>query len=184
MREEKQRLFVAVELPEDLRHTLAGLQKNLPGIRWTSPNSLHLTVRFIGEVPPAQTTTIKTALNNVKAERFTLQINGLGSFDKKIHGVLWVGILASMELFSLKRQVDTALERHADLKMTDGRFSPHITLGRIKQADQKILRDFVAKNESIISTEFSVRSFTLFSSILAPDGAIHTIEARYDLGSI
>ena len=179
--EKMQRLFVAVELPDAVREALTELQKGLSGMRWTAPNNLHLTLRFIGEVPLTQVGIIKTVLETVQVEEFSLDIHGLGFFDKRPQAVLWGGVAASEELALLKRQVDTALEKHAGLKADNNHFSPHITLGRAKQADRKILRDFVAQNGESVSATFPVRSFTLFSSVLAPGGAEHTIEARYNL---
>lgn len=184
-KEERQRLFVAVELPDAVRRALADLQKGLPGMRWTSPDSLHLTVRFIGEVFLTQVAAIKSGLESVLerggAESFSLQVSGLGFFYKRAQAVLWAGVAASAELAALKDRIDAALERHAGLHAPAGRFSPHITLGRMKQADRKALRNFTCGNEAAISVTFPVRSFTLFSSVLAPGGAVHTAEAQYNL---
>lgn len=182
-KEEQQRLFVAVELPDTVRRALAELQKGVPGVRWTSPDSLHLTVRFLGETPLTQVPAIKAGLEKVKAKSFSLQISGLGFFDKRPQAVVWAGVAASAELAVLKGQIDAALERHAGLQIPGGRFSPHITLGRMKQADRKALRTFTSGTEAAFSATFQARSFTLFCSALAPGGAVHTAEAQYHLGA-
>lgn len=183
----KQRLFVAVDLPDVARRALTNLQKGLSGIRWTSPDSLHLTVRFIGETPLTHVPAIKAGLENVLesgwVESFSLQVSGLGFFDKRPQAVLWAGVVTSAELSVMKNQIDAALERFAGLQVPAGRFSPHITLGKMKQTDRKALRTFVTGNEAAILTTFPVRSFTLFSSVLAPGGAVHTVEAQYNLGN-
>ncbi len=176
-----QRLFVAIELPETVRRSPTERQTGLPGMRWVSPDNLHLTIRFIGEVPLAQAASIKAALKTVRAESLSLQVKGLGFFDRRPQAVLWAGVEPSAERFELKRQIDTVLERHAGLKAVKGRFSPHITLGRMKQADRKVLQAFMVKNKTAGSTVFTAEAFTLFSSVLAPGGAVHTVEERYPL---
>ena len=181
MNEKKQRLFVAVELPEAVRHLLTKQQKNLPDVRWTPPDNLHLTVRFIGEVAQAQAETIKTSLKSVHLQGFSLQLNGLGFFNKGPQAVVWAGILPSPGLTVLKQQVDAALARHADIMADAGRFSPHITLGRMKQADPKILKAFTGGDNVALTTAFAVQSFSLFSSVLTPGGAVHTVVGRYSL---
>lgn len=180
--EKTQRLFVAVELPATVRQLLTERQKGPQGMRWTASDNLHLTVRFIGETSPAQVAAIKAGLRDVRAEGFSLRIKGLGFFDGRQQAVLWAGIEASKSLAALKRQVDDALERHAGIKAADGRFSPHITLGRTKQADRKSLRAFMPRESAPLSAGFAVESFTLFSSVLEPGGAAHTAEERYPLG--
>lgn len=176
-----QRLFVAIELPETVRRSLTEKQTGLPGMRWVSPDNLHLTIRFIGEVPLAQAASIKAALRSVRAEWLSLRVKGLGFFDRRPQAVLWAGVEPSAELFELKRKIDAGLELHAGLRTSNSRFTPHITLGRMKQADRKMLRAFTAENSTAGSTVFTAEDFTLFSSVLAPNGAMHTVEERYPL---
>lgn len=179
--EKMQRLFVAVELPDAVREALTALQNGLSGIRWTAPENLHLTLRFIGEVPMAQVEKIQAALEDVQAKSFSLRLSKLGFFDRRPQAILWAGIEASQELLALKEQVDATLEARADLRLPQGRFSPHITLGRMKNADRKALREFTARQSLAAQVPFPINAFTLFSSVLAPEGAKHTVEARYRL---
>ncbi len=181
VKEELQRLFVAVELPDAVRSALVEQQQGVPGMRWTPSGNMHLTLRFIGEVPLAQAEAIKAALRSVKTASFPLKVRGLGFFDRKPQAVLWAGVEPSAWLGELQKQVDRALECHAGLKVATGRFSPHITLGRMKQADKKALRAFTDGEKMTFSAEFPVQSFTLFSSVLAPGGAVHMVEERYPL---
>ena len=176
---EKKRLFVAVELPEYIRGALAARQQGLSGIRWAHGDTLHLTVRFIGEVFPVQAEAIKESLKTVRAASFTLQVSGLGFFDQRAQALVWAGLSESAELYALKSSVDAALERHAGLPCPAGGFSPHITLGRARQADRKALQIFTAAELAVAA--FRVDSFALFRSVLTPDRAVHTAEARYTL---
>ncbi|CAK7044066.1 MAG: RNA 2',3'-cyclic phosphodiesterase [Desulfovibrio sp.] len=150
-------------------------------MRWTAPENLHLTLRFIGEVSLIQAEKIRVALEDVQAKSFSLHLWELGFFDRRAQAILWAGLDESQDLLLLKSRVDTALAAHANLQIPQGRFSPHITLGRMKNADRKALREFTAQHSNALKSEFPVTGFTLFSSVLAPDGAKHTIEARYSL---
>jgi len=183
VKEIMQRLFVAVTLPDSIRQLLIERQTELSGMRWASPDNLHLTLRFIGEVPLAKVLAIKAGLRTVSGDAFSLQVKGLGYFDKRPQAVLWAGIEESAPLAALKKQVDDALALHAGLKVPDGHFSPHITLGRAKQADRVALKTFTAKYGDVTTATFRVESFTLFSSVLAPGGAVHTVEELYPLAN-
>ena len=178
-----QRLFVAITLPDIVRQFLIERQTELSGVRWTSPDNLHLTLRFIGEVPQAKVSAIKASLRTISGNAFFIQVKGLGYFDKRPQAVVWAGIEESAPLATLKNQVDEALTLHTGLIMPGCRFSPHITLGRVKQASRAALRTFIAKHGDAVVAAFRVDSFTLFSSVLAPDGAVHTVEEQYPLVS-
>lgn len=180
--EKTQRLFVAVELPAIARRYLAERQTGLPGARWAAPGNLHVTIHFIGEASQSQMEAVKSGLRTVRADAFSLRIKGLGFFGRRPQVVLWAGIEASEGLAALKRQVDGALERHAGIKAAGGRFLPHITLGRARQIDKNSLRAFVSGENAAFPAEFVAEYFTLFSSVLAPGGATHTVEERYPLG--
>lgn len=176
-----QRLFVAVTLSDTVRQLLIERQTELSDIRWTSPDNLHLTLRFIGEVPQAKVSAIKTGLRRVAGNAFSLQVKGLGYFDKRPQAVVWAGVGESAPLLALKKQVDDALDLHAGLTVPAGRFLPHITLGRAKRADRAALKNFTSKYGDATTAGFTVESFTLFSSVLAPGGAVHSVEERYPL---
>lgn len=176
-----QRLFVAVELPSAVRMTLAKRQKEIPCMLWTSPGNLHLTLRFIGEVSQTVTTAVIAGLKIVRAKPFSLQIQGFGLFDRTPQAILWAGLSPSPELSGLKQQVDSALTQCAGLRNGTGFFTPHVTLGRMKTADLKLLQAFISKANEDNSPAFTVQSFTLFNSVLAPGGAIHSVVERYPL---
>lgn len=150
-------------------------------MRWASPDNLHLTLRFIGEMPQTKVSVIKAGLRTVSGNAFSLQVKDLGYFDKRPQAVLWAGVEESAPLAALKKQVDDTLTLHAGIKAPDGRFSPHITLGRAKRADKAALKIFTAKYSDATTATFKVETFTLFSSVLAPGGAVHTVEEQYPL---
>lgn len=178
------RLFVALSLPEALRARLSRLQEGLPGARWVDEDSLHLTLRFIGEVDQAMAADIDTALMQVKGEPFTLELSGIGTFETRGRpGTLWVGGVASPELLSLRDRIESAVTR-AGLNREGRRFSPHVTLARLKEPRRDRLAHYIAYHNLFASGPVPIDTFTLFSSSLGRDGALYTPEATYPLGRL
>ena len=177
------RLFVALALPDRVLAQLTALGKEFPGLKWTPPENLHLTLRFIGNLPEERVAAVQTALRAVKAAPFSLRLNGLGLFARPRRSILWAGLEPCPELLELKDRIDAMLALHAALAPEGGRFSPHITLSRLKDVPQAALRERVKAVGKALTGSFSACSFTLFRSRLASGGAVHTLEAVYALGS-
>ncbi len=175
------RLFTAVELPEAVRAELLSLQTGLMGLKWTTPENLHLTLRFIGETLAENVPAIKAALRTVQASQFSLRLSGLGLFERPGQTILWAGFEDCRALLALKQRIDAALAANAGTAPDRGRFSPHVTLGRSKKAAPDALRDFTGAHGRKIAEEFTVASFVLFRSMLAPGGAIHHAEESFTL---
>lgn len=141
---------------------------------------MHLTLKFLGEVSPAQVDALTSALR-VQADSvpaFKVEVGGLGSFpDVKRARVLWIGIQAPAEIQTLRRGIESACARLGYESETRG-FSPHLTIGRVRQdampADaQKIRR---ALETATIDSLGAVRvdSVHLFKSDLQKSGAVYT----------
>jgi RNA 2',3'-cyclic 3'-phosphodiesterase len=180
------RLFVAVDLPEEHKRLLSGLQTDIPTARWSRPQQMHLTLRFIGaDVPAEQLEPIKTALRDIRAEGFDLELRGVGRFPpgtKKAPRVLWVGIKPQPALNHLQRRVESALAA-IGIAPGDKPFSPHITLARLKaRRSPPQAKAFLAEREDFRAEPFPVTEFLLISSLLAPGGSKYTYEERYFLG--
>ncbi len=175
------RLFVAVELPEDIRNILHSRTPNVPGLRRANLENLHLTLRFLGEVPQKDRARVREALFQVRAACFFLRIQGLGLFARGGQSVLWAGLEPSEPLRKLKERVDLALARGSGIAPEKSAFSPHITLGRMKTVLPTEWRGEIKARAGEFLAAFSVGSFTLFSSLLRPGGALHAPERRYAL---
>jgi 2'-5' RNA ligase len=175
------RLFTAVELPEAVKTNLLALKTKNLGLKWATPKNLHLTLRFIDETPTETVPAIKKALRTVRVSPFTLVLNSLGLFERPRQIILWAGLVDFPELLSLKGSIDSALSASLSLTSERERFSPHITLGRLKNSDSKALHDFVGTHSPEITRKFSVTSVTLFTSTLTSKGAIHSPKETYFL---
>ncbi len=175
------RLFVAIDLPEPVKERLALLCCGLPGARWVDPDQIHLTLRFIGEVDGGLFLDIRDVLAAIEGDCLFLQLSGIGFFPPRGKPrVIWVGLRENKPLQKLRNRIESRL---VDLGLEpEGRkFSPHITLARLKNTPTiKIVR-FLEAHSDFRSNPFPVDSFHLYSSILGRKGAIHCIEVSYPL---
>lgn len=179
------RLFVAVELPDDVKDQLHKLRVNIPTARWVKPEQMHLTLRFIGaDVPQDEVQSIIDALAQVDVSSFDLTLRGVGRFpDNERRGarVLWVGIQQQPVLHDLHRQVESAL-RTVGIEPEARGFSPHLTLARLRAYKTPgEVPDWLRKRADFRVEPFRVDRFVLFSSVLSPQGPTYTEVAVYPL---
>ncbi|MGB9590097.1 MAG: RNA 2',3'-cyclic phosphodiesterase [candidate division WOR-3 bacterium] len=178
------RLFTAIELPEDVRASAWEFERSLAEsyrhARWVARENLHLTLIFIGEAPPALANEIKNALASVKAEPFTISLEGVGSFpeNRPIARVVWIGVReGAEELARLAGKVRLALD---PLGIRDDKpFSPHLTLARGRRETGIPIRRLGSPSFGPVS--FRVGHFSLMESKLRPEGPIYTRVASYPL---
>jgi 2'-5' RNA ligase len=175
------RLFTALEIPEELTAKLVALKCAFPDAHWTAPANLHVTIRFIGQVPQERVEIVRQSLRAVRSGAFRLSLSGLGLFSCGDGGILWAGVQGTPALRELGRQVDEALRSGPGLDVQDGPFSPHCTLSRIKKPVSEAFRNRVQANAATHFGEFPVAAFTLFRSFLRPSGAVHEPVETYPL---
>lgn len=175
------RLFVGIALTEDQRQPLASLCVGLPHARWVTPDSMHLTLRFIGEVDQGVAQDLHDSLAQVQARPFEVTLAGVGTFGSSRHPhTLWVGVDRSAELAHLHDKVESAVVR-AGLPPEARKFSPHTTLARFRESPGPRLGEFLAGNALLRPPPLTVSHFTLFSSHLGHSGAVYSAEAEYPL---
>lgn len=175
------RLFVAVDIPEDIRILMCGMGGTIPGARPVPTEQLHLTLKFLGDVENSMLPDIREALGTINVTPFPLCLKGVGHFPPRGKPrVLWVGITPALEVTTLRNKVEKAL---ADIGIPrDSRkFSPHITLARLKESPLARVTQFLAGNSLFETPAFTIREFHLYSSTLSSRGAVHTILASYPL---
>ena len=175
------RLFVALDPPDEVRDEIDRLCQGLPDARWTDWDHLHLTLRFIGEVDHDTFCEIGEALAGISMPPFDLQLRGIGQFPPR--GALrhlWVGVAADPGLARLKRRVDRCVA-DAGVPAERRKFVPHVTLARFGMPPpERRLGSWIAARNLFATRSFPVSGFTLYSSILRSEGAMHVAEARYD----
>lgn len=175
------RLFVAIDFPDGIRRRLAGLGGGVPGARWTEEDSLHLTLRFIGEVADDQAADIDAALAEVEAPAFDLVLDGVGVFGSgRGARVLWAGVERNEALAHLQAKVESALVR-CGLPAEERRFSPHVTLARLKDAPRERVGRFLEERGLFRAGPVPVDHFTLYRSLLGKGGAVYQALHEYPL---
>lgn len=175
------RLFVALSLPRPVAQSLMPLQGGVPGARWQTREQLHLTLRFIGEVGGQDVEAIDDALAGIAAPDFTLQLHGVGQFGGKQPHSLWAGVRPNPALDHLQRKVDAAIRRVGQ-PQDQHKFTPHVTLARLRHPDEEKMVDWLKYHALYTSAEFEAGAFHLYSSQLTSDGSVYRVEEDYPLG--
>ena len=175
------RLFVAIDLPEDVKNAVADIGRELPGARRVPREQLHLTLRFIGEVGEETFKAVRSALAGIKDAPFPLKLRGVGHFPPGRHPrVLWVGLEGSAPLLALQEEVELALIE-AGIPPEERKFSPHLTLARLKETPVAKVAGLEERYREFGAGPFPVTEFHLYASTLNREGAVHKREATYRL---
>lgn len=176
------RLFVALDLPWEIKETLAGFAFNLPGARWVPARNMHVTLRFIGHTRRPEAEEIDHALASIRAPGFPLVLGGAGWFEKGGRvSSLWIGVERSAALLHLQTKIETALRR-IGLPPERRRYTPHVTLARMDMTVGPRFPEFVRTHNLYRSPPIDTRHITLFSSQLGDDHPAYTAEVEYELG--
>lgn len=176
------RLFIAINLPPDIRSYIKSLGYGIPGARPVPEEQIHLTLHFLGAVEGTLFKDIRESLLEVKKDPFTLQINGVGHFPPRGKPrVIWAGVTPTEGIIRLHKCVGKQLLA-CGVSLEKRKFSPHITLARLHNSPLHRVSAFLAGNSFLSSPPFTVDSFHLFSSQLGRNGALHTLEESYPLG--
>ena len=177
------RLFVAIDLPDEVKDQLEPICRGVPGARWTRDRQYHLTLRFLGELEGPVARAVSEALHAVRSEPFELEIQGTGHFPPRGEPrVLWAGVGRSPELLELHRQVEKVLRRQG-LPPEERKFAAHVTLARLHAAPLPRVLEWLREHATLRSAPFLVDGLQLFRSVLGHDGAQHVLEASYPLFS-
>lgn len=179
-----ERLFIALPLPAAVRVALAALAEPLPGVTWTVPEQLHVTLRFLGDVPDEANNAMAERLAAVQVAPFILPLEGLGSFPpNRPPRVLWMGVGAGHpRLFQLRQRVDDALLA-SGLQLDVRTFHPHVTLARTTENATPAVVHWLHTRREFTAPPFQVEAFELYASELRPTGAVHTLRRRFPLAN-
>jgi 2'-5' RNA ligase len=171
------RLFVSIELPHSITQRLEELDPHLRGVRWLSPEQMHLTLSFLGNVSSDVAEVLQKNLSAIDWKAFFLPISGLGIFPGKGRpNILWIGVgRGHPHLFQLHKRVQEAAIG-AGLEPDLRSFHPHVTLARCRDVSAESVRPFLRAHAAFEAGMIHVESFCLNSSELTPTGSIYTRE--------
>jgi 2'-5' RNA ligase len=176
------RLFAAVAAPEAIGEGLTRRQQGLPGARWRPVESLHITLRFAGEIAENQAADFDAELSTISMAPFDLALSGVGAFGEgaDIHAV-WAGVEDSGALRRLAARCESAARR-AGLKPDKRAYTPHVTLAYLRRPDPARVAAWIQNHNLLKSPPFRVNAFGLYSSWLGGDVARYQLEREYPLG--
>lgn len=188
------RAFIAIELPWSVKSSLSQLQDNLKkseygSVKWVDSESIHLTLKFLGNIDagriPALTSAISEAAKGVTP--FHLEFDAPGAFPHlRAPRVVWVGLKGdTASLNTLKDNIERALIP-LGFPPESQRFSPHLTLGRVRDRatpnERRLLGEAVSTLKAEVTCLFEVSSISLMRSRLTREGAIYSCLASVALG--
>ena len=194
------RLFIALDIDDTIRERISrfvdGVRNFSPDARWVKPESLHVTLKFIGEQPDDAVGKIKQALADVSAATAEIKFHGYGFFPTpKSARVFWIGMESGPQLAQLAAVIDETMAG-LGIKQEGRAFSPHLTLARAaggsgsprwRKGDgaNRAFSYLQEKLSALPAPEFGTmtpREFFLYQSQLSPKGSKYTKLAKFPLG--
>ncbi len=186
------RTFVAVEINSDVRDRAAALIERLRAsaadVKWVDPHNLHLTLKFLGDVPSNEIPRVCEAVRRgaAKVEPLRLEVRGAGAFPNADRPrTLWLGVGdGEAEMIELHKQIEDALAK-LGYRKEHRRFHPHLTIGRVRRSGPNVsdLGNLVGQNADFLAAQVTVAKVVVFSSRLATSGPTHETLSRAKLGS-
>jgi 2'-5' RNA ligase len=179
------RAFIAIEIPEEIKKEIAGQTagfRRLVGssVRWVTPENIHLTLKFLGEISSSNidllTQTLKTEAGRHAA--FDIRVGNVGAFPNPRRArVLWIGLDTPPALVRLQHGIEAATSR-LGYPADDKAFSAHLTIGRVREhipsVDAQSLRNALENTNPGILGTFTAKFIHLFRSDLQPGGPLYT----------
>lgn len=176
------RLFIGIGLPHDLAQSLAYaahlLISGSSRIRWTPPESLHLTLSFLGQVAPDRIAQIEQTLSGIQSPPLHLELDGAGAFPRA--GILYAQIKPVPALLGLAEQVFLSMET-CGFPREQRPYTPHITLARIKTSGKSSIHLHEHANLAF-HQRFEAHELRLYESLTLPEGAQYKVLRAFPLG--
>jgi len=184
------RLFIAIDINDDVRAAVAKLQqelkgrmKNQNGLKWVNPELMHLTLKFLGEADENRIDEIGDAVEIACADKktFEFSFSVVGTFGRPVK-VLWLGSeKLSAELAGLAGDIEQALEA-IGFEKESRPFSAHLTLARVRDSGvDKNLRQLLKNYTQVQIPKIVVDSVCLYKSQLTSDGPVYTLLRKIEL---
>src|SRR6202140_2741241 len=195
------RIFIGIDLDPEVRarigRFLEGVEGFAPDALWGRPESLHITLKFIGEQPPERVEAIAESLREIEASAFEIRVSGYGFFPTaKSPRVFWIGIQAGPQLAELAKKIDETVAA-LGIPREERPYSPHLTLARgggVRSSGSPKWRKGDRPNTMFVALEERLRSmkeinfgkmtadeFILYQSQLSPGGSKYTKLHRFPL---
>lgn len=182
------RLFIAIDLDDALKDHIRDVQNKLKSndakIKFVEPKNLHMTLKFLGEVPDNSVEDIANKMSKALSNftQFEISLEGLGYFGSPSYiKVLWIGVNKGMEKLVL---LSKSLNKYLDqVNPDDDEPRPHLTLGRVKFVkDRRAFLEKINQLKGVNIGEMGVKAVKLVKSELTPKGPVYSVEKVFELG--
>jgi 2'-5' RNA ligase len=188
------RTFIAIELPEEIKGFLSGIQNQLrtsgADVKWVKPDNIHLTLKFLGEVDEKKLDKISKIIEETAKgkNKFQAHISSLGAFPKiDFPRVIWVGLdMGDKEIKQIAKELEEKIAK-IGIPKENRPFSSHITIGRLRTPVNRERLVQNLKNKAELGgekLEFCVTKISLFKSTLTPGGPIYEALKETNLETI
>ena len=174
------RLFVGIPLPASVIGELTAISARYKskedGLRWTEPESWHITLQFLGNTVEEKYSSLVEHLRHVHSPPVPVRLEELGFFERA--GAFIVGVKLTPELLSLEQRVSAATSQCGFVHESRP-YHPHVTLARLRDSSSRQVADYLTERGHYRSSSFEVSRFVLFSSRSSVGGGPYVVEAAY-----
>ena len=174
------RLFTGLSLPETIARQLTTIRSGLSGARWIEAEDFHITLRFIGDVGENEANEVHSLLGLIRRPAFTVTVGGLDVFGGSKPRAIVASVRPTAHLLELQAEQER-LFRRMGLAAETRKYTPHVTLARLRQTSPIAVADFLSVRGFLASREFEVDHFALFSARDSVGGGPYIVEASYPL---
>jgi 2'-5' RNA ligase len=177
------RCFIALELSREAIEETENIQKIVKGKKlfagkFTDPENLHLTLKFLGEISEEKLGEVKKKLKEIKFKEFQASLGEVGTFINRYNSILWIK-LQGKEIWDLQKEIDNRLVELGFV--SEERFMSHITIARMKKIfGKRELLEYV-KNIKVKKINLKIKDFCLKKSELKPEGPVYSDLEKYSL---
>lgn len=175
------RLFTGLEIPSDVMQHLSSLRGGLPGARWIDTENYHITLRFIGDIDHATARDIFTILGDCRRNgEIDITISEISSFGGDRPHSVFAKVQLTPALAHLQAEQERLLRR-IGLSPETRKFSPHVTLARVRNSSALDIAHYISLFGSFPKLNFRAKRFVLLSSKDSVGGGPYVVEAAYPL---
>jgi RNA 2',3'-cyclic 3'-phosphodiesterase len=179
------RMFVGIPMgeaaTEELSRLVGRLRGREDGLRWSRPESWHVTLQFLGSVSEAQYGCVVERLRGVRVQPVFVRLDGVGMFERA--GVFFAGVKVSPELIELQESV-VEVTGPCGFVAEERAYRPHVTLARSRGREGAVaLRGLKERVREVRFSGFVADEFVLYESLSETGGSRYLIRERFGLGS-
>jgi RNA 2',3'-cyclic 3'-phosphodiesterase len=175
------RLFTGLELPDAVVGQLALLRGGVVGARWLEPEDYHITLRFIGDIDARAARDIDETLSDIRRPAAPVLFEELSWFGADKPRAIVAKVKADPALMDLQAEQERRLRR-IGLEPETRKYTPHVTLARLRGASQTAVASYLALRGALIADSFTAERFVLYSARDGSGGGPYVVEAAYPLG--